>query len=147
MTGTSKAPFTTAAGALRRLAGLLLALGFIGAVAACSEADDPVGPDTDFDPPSVAREIDDQHVQADEEALAWDLAEVFDDPAGEGLDYGAETSDAEVVDVSVREATLTVEPAAGGKATVTAKAENKGGAAETSFQVQVDLPDPPDRPD
>ena len=123
----------------------MLVLAVAVALVGCD--DDPASEDPpDPDPPVVAEAIDGQTIEADEEPRDFDLEPVFDDPTGEGLDYSAASSDLEVVEVSVAAATLTVEPEGGGEATVTIEAENEGGTAETSFDVEVLLPDPPDRP-
>lgn len=115
-------------------------------LSACN-GDDPVSPDPDPDPPTVVSEIDDQELKADDEPATFDLEAVFEDPSGEGLTYEASFSDSDIVVVSVNGATLSVEATGGGEATVTAHAHNDGGSADTSFEVEVTLPDPPERPD
>ena len=60
--------------------------------------------------------------------------------AGEGVTYGAESSDAGVASVEVDGAAVTVTAVAAGSATVTVTAANTGGSAEQSFAVTVQLP-------
>ena len=62
--------------------------------------------------------------------------------AGEGVTYGAESSDAGVASVEVSGAAVTVTAVAAGSATVTVTAENAGGSAEQSFAVTVLPPAP-----
>ena len=122
---------------------LMLALGAVLAVAlmGCGLVS------SDPDPPEVAEPIADQEMQADAEPVEINLEAVFDDPAGEGLGYVAESSDPEIAAASARAATLEVEPGAVGEATVTAVAENDGGEATASFEVTVTIPDAPGSPD
>lgn len=127
--------------AIRRISQAAFVLILIGGLAACDVFS------SDPDPPAVVEAIDDQAIEADE-TLEFDLETVFDDPEGEGLTYEAESSDEAVAEVSISEATLAVEPNSGGEALITVEAENEGGRTETSFEVAIDLPDPPDeRPD
>ena len=60
--------------------------------------------------------------------------------SGEGVTYGAESSDGEVASVAVNGAVVTVTAVAAGSATVTVTATNSGGSAEQSFAVTVQLP-------
>ena len=60
--------------------------------------------------------------------------------AGEGVTYGAGSSDSEVASVAVDGAAVTVTAVAAGSATVTVTATNAGGSAEQSFVVTVQLP-------
>ena len=60
--------------------------------------------------------------------------------AGEGITYGAESSDAGVASVAVNGAVVTVTAVAAGSATVTVTATNSGGSAEQAFAVSVQLP-------
>ncbi len=62
--------------------------------------------------------------------------------AGEGVTYGAESSDAGVASVEVSGAAVTVTAVAAGSATVTVTAANAGGSAEQSFAVTVLPPAP-----
>jgi hypothetical protein len=48
--------------------------------------------------------------------------------------------------VSLDGTTLTVDPQDGGSATITVTAQNDAGSAETTFEVNVDLPTAPDPP-
>ena len=61
---------------------------------------------------------------------------------GEGVAYGAESSDAGVASVAVDGAAVTVTAVAAGNATVTVTATNLGGSAEQSFAVTVLPPAP-----
>ena len=61
---------------------------------------------------------------------------------GEGVTYGAESSDSEVATVAVDGAAVTVTAVAVGGATVTVTATNSGGSAEQSFAVTVLPPAP-----
>ena len=60
--------------------------------------------------------------------------------AGEGVTYGAESSDAGVATVAVDGVAVTVTAVAAGSATVTVTATNTAGSAEQSFAVTVQLP-------
>ena len=60
--------------------------------------------------------------------------------AGEGVTYMAESSDTGVATVAVEGAAVTVTAVAAGSATVTVTATNKGGKAEQSFVITVQLP-------
>ena len=62
--------------------------------------------------------------------------------AGEGVTYGAESSDTGVASVEVDGAAVTVTAVAAGSATVTVTATNAGGSAEQSFAVTVLSPAP-----
>lgn len=112
-------------------------------LAACgetpTEADSP-------DPPDVADAIENQTIEADAGSVELELSEVFTTSADEPLTYDATSSPSDAVNAFVDEATLIVEPLEVGTAAVTVEAENEGGTAETNFQVEVILPDPPDRP-
>ena len=57
--------------------------------------------------------------------------------AGDGVTYGAESSDGGVASVEVDGAAVTVTAVAAGSATVTVTATNTGGSAEQSFAVTV----------
>ena len=61
---------------------------------------------------------------------------------GEGVTYGAESSDAGVASVEVSGAAVTVTAVAAGNATVTVTATNAGGSAEQAFAVTVLPPAP-----
>ena len=61
---------------------------------------------------------------------------------GEGVTYGAESSDAGVASVEVDGAAVTVTAVVAGSATVTVTATNSGGSAEQSFAVTVLPPAP-----
>ena len=60
--------------------------------------------------------------------------------AGEGVTYDAESSDPGVATVAVDGAAVTVTGVAAGRATITVTATNKGGKAEQSFVITVQLP-------
>ena len=60
--------------------------------------------------------------------------------AGEGVTYDAESSDPGVATVAVDGAAVTVTAIAAGSATITVTATNKGGKAEQSFVVTIQLP-------
>ena len=60
--------------------------------------------------------------------------------AGEGVTYEAESSDPGVATVAVDGAAVTVTAVAAGRATITVTATNKGGKAEQSFVITVQLP-------
>ena len=60
--------------------------------------------------------------------------------AGEGVTYDAESSDPGVATVAVDGAAVTVTAVAAGRATITVTATNKGGKAEQSFVITVQLP-------
>ena len=62
--------------------------------------------------------------------------------SGEGVTYGAESSEAGVASVAVSGAAVTVTAVAAGSATVTVTATNTGGSAEQSFAVTVLPPAP-----
>lgn len=111
-------------------------------VAACG--DDGVSPRV-IQPPSVQVPIDNQDVRVDADAFVVDLDVVFGDDAAT-LRYSASTSNADVATASVNGPQLTVSPVGGGTAEITATASNEGGSANAEFTVQVNLPDPPNRP-
>jgi len=96
-------------------------------------------------PPSVESPIENQQVNVDADPISVDLSSVFADDDS-GFSYNASSSDAGVATAEVSDATLTVTPVNGGTAEITATASNQAGAANAMFTLQVNLPDPPDRP-
>ncbi len=67
-------------------------------------------------------------------ARSWDLAPWFADPDGDGLSYGASSSNEAVAVASVSGAELTATPSGFGTATITATARDEGGAGLTASQ-------------
>jgi len=106
--------------------------------------DDSVSPRV-ISPPSVESPIQDQQINADADPVTIDLSSVFGDDDSE-FTYDASASDANVATAEVSDATLTVTPVNGGTTEITASASNQAGAANAMFTLQVNLPDPPDRP-
>lgn len=106
--------------------------------------DDSVSPRV-IEPPSVESPIENQQVNADADPISVDLSSVFADDDAE-LNYDASSSDTDVATAEVSDATLTVTPVNGGTAEITATASNEAGAANASFTLDVNLPDPPERP-
>ena len=92
-------------------------------------------------PPAVVGAIADLEVQVDS-VVVVDVAEYFEDPDRETLEYAAASSEMTRVAVSVTGSTVTVSGVAKGNATVTVTAQDPGGLfAEQSFAVTV-----PNRP-
>lgn len=106
--------------------------------------DDSVSPRV-ITPPSVESPIENQQINVDADPITIDLSSVFDGDDS-GFSYNASSSDAGVATAAVSDATLTVSPVNGGTAEITATASNQAGAANAMFTLQVNLPDPPDRP-
>lgn len=119
---------------------LVLVLGV--ALTACGDDDDG-GMGGMVEPPSVAGSIQNQNLLADDDPVEFDASSLFD---GSELTFSASSSDGGVATASVSDSTLTVDPQNGGTATVTVTAENTEGTADTSFDVNVDLPTAPDPP-
>ncbi len=72
------------------------------------------------------------------QAATVDVASHFTDPDGDGLSFGAVTSDADVVLASMSGSVATVSAVARGRATVTVTARDPGGlSTETAFPVTV----------
>jgi pimeloyl-ACP methyl ester carboxylesterase len=98
-------------------------------------------------PPFVANEPDDREVRRENGPVTVDLQNVFDDPDGESLQYGApSSSNSSVATASEDGGTVTVSLESGGETTISLSAEDGAGqVAETSFTVRVidtPLPDP-----
>ena len=92
-------------------------------------------------PPEAVGMIADLEVQVDS-VVVVDVAEYFEDPDREMLEYAAASSEMTRVAVSVSGSTVTVSGVAKGNATVTVTAQDPGGLfAEQSFEVTV-----PNRP-
>ncbi len=98
-------------------------------------------------PPFVANEPDDREVRRENGPVTVNLQNVFDDPDGESLQYGApSSSNSSVATASEDGGTVTVSLESGGETTISLSAEDGAGqVAETSFTVRVidtPLPDP-----
>ncbi len=98
-------------------------------------------------PPFVANEPDDREVRRENGPVTVDLQNVFGDPDGESLQYGApSSSNSSVATASEDGGTVTVSLKSGGETTISLSAEDGAGqVAETSFTVRVidtPLPDP-----
>ena len=92
-------------------------------------------------PPEAVGAIADLEVRVDS-VVVVDVAEYFEDPDRETLQYAAASSEMTRVGVSVSGSTVTVSGVAKGNATVTVTAQDPGGLfAEQSFEVTV-----PNRP-
>lgn len=133
-------------GLSRRLstAGTMLLVLVLGvALTACGDDSDDGGMGGMVEPPSVAGSIQNQNLLADDNPVEFDASSLFD---GSELTFSASSSDGGVATASVSDSTLTVDPQNGGTATVTVTAENTEGTADTSFDVNVDLPTAPDPP-
>lgn len=118
----------------------LLLASFMLIFAACG--DDSVS--TRIEPPSVESPIENQQLTADADPLTVDLSTVFG--SDDSLEYSTSSSNTDVATANVSEATLTVDPVGGGTAEITATASNDAGSANASFTLDVNLPDPPERP-
>jgi len=120
---------------------LVLVLGL--SLAACGDDDDGMGGGMELSPPDVVGSVDNQNLEADDDPVEVDISGLFD---GEELTFSASSSDSGVAAASLDGNTLTVDPQNGGSATVTVTAQNDAGSADTSFEVNVDLPTAPDPP-
>ncbi len=91
-------------------------------------------------PPTVVGSIDDRTVTVGD-TLATDVAELFEDPDGDDLTYGATSSDTAVATAQVDGATLTVVAIGEGASTVTVTATDPAdNAAALDFTVTVEPP-------
>jgi len=86
-----------------------------------------------------------QSVTADQGNV--DVVNLNDVFSGENLSFQVSSSASEVVSASTDGSTLTINPQNGGTAAVSATASNDAGSAQTSFDVEVTLPDAPGAPD
>lgn len=94
--------------------------------------------------PTVEQSISSQSVTSDQGAVdVADLNNVF---SGENLSFQVSSSASDVVSASIDGSTLTINPQNGGSTAVSATATNDAGSAETSFDVEVTLPDAPGAP-
>ena len=94
--------------------------------------------------PTVEQSISNQSVTSDQGAVdVADLSNVF---SGENLSFQVSSSASDVVSASTDGSTLTINPQNGGSAAVSATATNDAGSAQTSFDVEVTLPDAPGAP-
>lgn len=79
------------------------------------------------------------------DVLEIDLRSVFSSPSETEVSFSVSSSNPDAATVSLQNALLSVTPVEGGKATITATAENEAGTAEDTFVVTV-FADPPGRP-
>ena len=118
-------------------------LGLAGAVSLSACGDDDDGGSV-MQGPTVEQSISSQSVTSDQGAVdVADLSNVF---SGENLSFQVSSSASDVVSASTDGSTLTINPQNGGSAAVSATATNDAGSAETSFDVEVTLPDAPGAP-
>lgn len=123
---------------LPRVGALLLGLAVVVSLSACGD-DDSGG--SGMQGPTVAEEISSQSVTSDQGSVdVTDLSSVF---SGDNLSFQVSSSASDVVSASVDGTTLTISPQNGGNATINVTATNDAGTAETSFSVEVTLPDAP----
>ena len=96
--------------------------------------------------PQVSEELDDLPLQVGQPDYEVDVDEVFEDPDGDTLTYGATSSADTVVEVvSVTGTMVTLRPLAVGTATITVTVTDTGGLSATQqFLVTVTSPPPPD---
>ena len=91
--------------------------------------------------PETAEEIEDLMLRVGAE-LEFDLAEAFDDPDDDELEYAAESSDSGVAAVELDGAALTVRATGPGEAEIAATAEDPDGkTARQTFDVTVRWPE------
>jgi hypothetical protein len=126
---------------LLRVGAALLGLAVAVSLSACG--DDGNG-GSGMQGPTVEQSISNQSVTSDQGAVdVADLSNVF---SGENLSFQVSSSPSDVVSASTDGSTLTINPQNGGSAAVSATATNDAGSAETSFDVEVTLPDAPGAP-
>jgi hypothetical protein len=95
--------------------------------------------------PTVEQSISSQSVTSDQGTV--DVVNLNDVFSGENLSFQVSSSASDVVSASTDGSTLTINPQNGGTAAVSATASNDAGSAQTSFDVEVTLPDAPGAPD
>ena len=78
--------------------------------------------DPDNNPPTVAIQIDDQHMRPGEIPMAIELDDKFEEPDQESLTYTGTSDDPSVVTSGINSSTLTLTPEADGTATITVTA-------------------------
>ena len=126
---------------LPRVGAFLLGLAVVVSLSACGD-DDSGG--SGMQAPTVAEQISTQSVTSDQGSVdVADLSTVF---SGDNLSFEPSSTAPDVVSASVDGTTLTISPQSGGNATVNVAATNDSGTVETSFSVEVTLPDAPGTP-
>jgi len=95
------------------------------------------------DPPEVAGSISNQELVAGEDPTELELNPLF---SGEELTFSVSPSDSGIIDLTISGSTLVLDPLDGGEETVTVTGENDAGRAEVSFDVTVNLANPPGSP-
>jgi hypothetical protein len=126
---------------LPRAGAVLLGLAVAVSLSACG--DDGNG-GSGMQGPTVEQSISSQSVTSDQGTVdVADLSNVF---SGENLSFQVSSSASDVVSASTDGSTLTINPQNGGSAAVSATASNDAGSAQTSFDVEVTLPDAPGPP-
>ena len=83
------------------------------------------------DGPAAVGAIPDQHLEEGDDGVAVELTPYFSDIEGDALEFSAESSDADIVSVAVRETALFLTPVVYGNATVTVTAMDSGGLTAT----------------
>ena len=83
------------------------------------------------DGPAAIGAIPDQHLDEGDDGVAVELTPYFSDIEGDALEFSAESSDADIVTVAVRETALFLTPVVYGNATVTVTAMDAGGLTAT----------------
>jgi hypothetical protein len=95
--------------------------------------------------PTVVETFEAQTLTAEQERLMISFATAFRDPEERPLTYSAESSDASVVMATMSGPVLTLNPLAGGSATVSVKASDPGGNSATiTISVTVNAAAHPD---
>ncbi len=126
---------------LPRAGAVLLGLAVAVSLSACGDDDDG---GSGMQGPTVEQSISSQSVTSDQGTVdVADLNNVF---SGENLSFQVSSSASDVVSASTDGSTLTIDPQNGGSAAVSATASNDAGSAQTSFDVEVTLPDAPGAP-